>query len=64
MTDFLRVSGNDYFMSVDTADVKEDLVIGQVHAEDKDQGANGQVKYFLKNPGNTQVSCNFMSWPC
>ena len=53
MTNFY--SGNDYFMRVDTADVKEELVIGQVHAEDKDQGANGQVKYFLKNPGNTQV---------
>ena len=66
LTNFSKIlsfSGNDYFISVDTSDVKEGLVVGQVHAEDRDQGVNGQVKYFLKNPGNTQVTMKITPIP-
>ena len=52
---FVFFPGNNYLFKLDTSSVKKGLIIGRVTARDRDQGVNGIVRYFLKNPGNKQT---------
>ena len=55
-------TGNTYAFTLDTSEVDQGMVIGQVRARDADEGTNGLIRYRIRNSDsleNPQSPSNF-----